>query len=136
MKLRYNYTRLNVENYAACKQFYQEVLGFEVSYANDAKRYAELATGDTKITLLDRERLREFIGTKESITYAPHEAKIVLTFAVDDLDAALARLKQHDIPLVNNPWQRLEDGLIQGGSITTCFRDPDGNLIELEQILS
>lgn len=136
MKLRYNYTRLNVENYAACKHFYQEVLGFEVSYANDAKRYAELATGDTKITILDRERLREFIGTKESIIYDPHEAKIVLTFAVDDLDVAVARLKQHDIPLVNNPWQRLEDGLMQGGSITTCFRDPDGNLIELEQILS
>jgi catechol 2,3-dioxygenase-like lactoylglutathione lyase family enzyme len=136
MKLRYNYTRLNVENYAACKQFYQEVLGFEVGYANDASEYAELATGDTKITILNRDRLREFIGTKESIAYEPHEAKIVLTFTVNDLDEALARLKQHGIPLVNNPWQRMEDGLMQGGSITTCFRDPDGNLIELEQILS
>jgi catechol 2,3-dioxygenase-like lactoylglutathione lyase family enzyme len=54
MKLRYNYTRLNVENYAACKQFYQEVLGFEVAYANDAREYAELATGDTRITILNR----------------------------------------------------------------------------------
>jgi catechol 2,3-dioxygenase-like lactoylglutathione lyase family enzyme len=136
MKLRYNYTRLNVENYAACKQFYQEVLGFEVGYANDANEYAELVTGDTKITILNRDRLREFIGTKESITYAPQEAKIVLTFAVNDLDEAVTRLKQHGIALVNNPWQRMEDGLMQGGTITTCFRDPDGNLIELEQILS
>jgi catechol 2,3-dioxygenase-like lactoylglutathione lyase family enzyme len=45
-------------------------------------------------------------------------------------------LKNHAIPLVSSPWQRMEDGLMQGGSITACFRDPDGNLIELEQMLS
>jgi hypothetical protein len=49
-KLRYTYTRLNVENYAACKLFYQDVLGFEVSYANDDRKYAELETEETKIT--------------------------------------------------------------------------------------
>lgn len=136
MKLRYTYTRLNVENYAACKLFYQDVLGFEVSYANDDREYAELETGATKITLLNRARLREFIGSLETVAYEQEEAKIALTFCVDNLDEAIAHLKTHHIPLVNAPWQRMEDGLIQGGSITACFRDPDGNLIELEQILS
>ncbi len=37
MKFKYTYTRLNVENYAACKHFYQEVLGFKLLYANDAR---------------------------------------------------------------------------------------------------
>jgi catechol 2,3-dioxygenase-like lactoylglutathione lyase family enzyme len=59
-----------------------------------------------------------------------------LAFCVDNLDEAIAYLKPHRIPLVNAPWQRMEDGLTQAGSITACFRDPDGNLIELEQILS
>lgn len=135
MNLKYIYTRLNVENYAACKLFYQEVLGFKVSYANDAREYAELDAGATKITILNRDRLVEFIGSAETIDYDRHEAKIALTFAVDDLDRAIAQLKTHGITLVNNPWQRIEDGLM-GGLITTCFRDPDGNLIELEQILS
>jgi catechol 2,3-dioxygenase-like lactoylglutathione lyase family enzyme len=136
MQLKYTYTRLNVEDYAACKQFYQEVLGFKVLYSNDTREYAELDAGETKITLLNRARLREFIGSAETVTYEPHDAKIVLTFAVDNLDAAVAELKNHAIPLVTSPWQRMEDGLMQGGSITACFRDPDGNLIELEQMLS
>jgi catechol 2,3-dioxygenase-like lactoylglutathione lyase family enzyme len=136
MQLKYTYTRLNVQNYADCKRFYQEVLGFKVIYANDAREYAELDAGETKITLLNRARLREFIGSTEALTYDLHEAKIALTFAVNNLDEAVAELKAHDIPLVNSPWQRMEDGLMQGGSITACFRDPDGNLIELEQILS
>jgi catechol 2,3-dioxygenase-like lactoylglutathione lyase family enzyme len=136
MKLRYTYTRLNVEDYVACKLFYQNVLGFKVLYANDDSEYAELDTGETRITLLNRARLREFIGATEAVTYAQHEAKMALTFCVDNLDEAIAQLKTHNIPLVNNPWQRMEDGLMQGGSITACFRDPDGNLIELEQMLS
>jgi catechol 2,3-dioxygenase-like lactoylglutathione lyase family enzyme len=136
MKLRYTYTRLNVENYAACKLFYQDVLGFKVLYANDDREYAELETGETKITLLNRARLREFIGTAEIVTYEQQEAKIALTFCVNNLDDAIAHLKTHHISLVNTPWQRMEDGLMQGGSITACFRDPDGNLIELEQMLS
>jgi catechol 2,3-dioxygenase-like lactoylglutathione lyase family enzyme len=136
MKLRYTYTRLNVENYAACKLFYQDVLGFKVLYANDDREYAELETGETKVTLLNRARLQEFIGIAEKVAYEQQEAKIALTFCVDNLDEAIAHLKTHHIPLVNTPWQRMEDGLMQGGSITACFRDPDGNLIELEQMLS
>ncbi len=30
MKLNYVYTRLNVENHAACKLFYQDVLGLKL----------------------------------------------------------------------------------------------------------
>lgn len=135
MKLKYLYTRLNVKDYKACKRFYQEVLGFKVVYADDAQEYTELDTGSTKITLLNRERLREYVGSAETVTYEPHDAKMVLTFAVDNLDDAIAQLKIHKIALVNSPWQRQDDGM-QGGFITACFRDPDGNLIELEQILS
>ncbi len=80
--------------------------------------------------------MREFIGSTETISYEAHEAKMVMTFAVDNLDEVVEHLKTHDIPLINSPWQRMEDGLMQGGSITACFRDPDGNPIELEQILS
>ena len=136
MNLKYALTRLNVQDYTACKLFYQDVLGFKVSYANDAEEYAELDAGETKITILNRERLREYIGPVETVTYDPHDAKIVLSFAVTNLDEAIAQLKAKEISMVSSPWQRPEEEGMQGGFITACFRDPDGNLIELEQILS
>jgi catechol 2,3-dioxygenase-like lactoylglutathione lyase family enzyme len=136
MKLKYAYTRLNVENYQACKQFYQQVLGFEVLYANDAQEYAELATGETTITILNRNRLKEFIGSAAIATYGADDAKMALTFMVPNLDDAIAQLKTHSVTLVNNPWQRPEDELMQAGVLTACFRDPDGNLIEFVQLLT
>ncbi len=136
MNLKYVYTRLNVQDYVACKLFYQNVLGFKVSSANDAEEYAELDAGETKITLLNRARLKDYIDPIETLTYHPDDAKIALTFAVPNLDEAIAQLQSKGIRMVSNPWQRSEDDGLTGGILTACFRDPDGNLIELEQFLS
>ena len=135
MNLKYICTRLNVENYADCKLFYQNVLGFKVSLADDAEEYAELDAGATKITILNRSRLKDYIDSIETATYDRRDAKMILTFAVPDLDDAISQLKAKGVPIFSSPWQYPEEGLA-GGLISACFRDPDGNLIELEQILS
>jgi predicted enzyme related to lactoylglutathione lyase len=135
MNLSYVYTRLNVRDYAACKLFYQDVLGLKVSSANDAEEYTEFDAGATKITILNRSRLKDYIDSIESATYDSHDAKIILTFAVPDLDDAILQLKAKSVPIFSSPWQHPEEGLT-GGFITACIRDPDGNIIELEQILS
>lgn len=135
MNLTYICTRLNVQSYADCKLFYQDVLGFKVSSANDAEEYAELHTGATTITILNRSRLKDYIDSIETATYDRHDAKIILTFAVPNLDDAIAQLKAKGVAIVSSPWQHPEEGLA-GGFLTACFRDPDGNLIELEQFLS
>jgi catechol 2,3-dioxygenase-like lactoylglutathione lyase family enzyme len=135
MNLNYVYTRLNVQNYAACKLFYQDVLGLKVSSANDAEEYTEFDAGATKITILNRARLKDYMDSIETVTYDPQDAKIVLTFAVPNLDDAIADLKAKGVTIVSSPWQHPEEGLT-GGMISACFRDPDGNLIELEQFLS
>jgi catechol 2,3-dioxygenase-like lactoylglutathione lyase family enzyme len=54
---------------------------------------------------------------------------------VPDLDEAIAPLKSKGVSVVSSPWQFSEDGLM-AGAISACVRDPDGNLIELEQWLS
>ena len=136
MNLKYTYTRLNVENYAACKLFYQDVLGFKVCYANDAEEYAELNAGETKITIYNRARLKELLGPVKTLTFNPHEAKIVLTFSVSNLDEEIAQLKDKGIALVSSPCQYPEVEILQDGLISACFRDPDGNLIKFEQFLS
>jgi catechol 2,3-dioxygenase-like lactoylglutathione lyase family enzyme len=135
MNLTYVYTRLNVRDYAACKRFYQDVLGLKVSMVNDAQEYTEFDAGATKITILNRVRLKDYIDSTEKITYDPDDAKIILTFAVPNLDEAIAHLKSKGVSIVSRPSQFSEDGL-PGGAISACVRDPDGNLIELEQWLS
>ncbi|MGB7413138.1 MAG: VOC family protein [Thermosynechococcaceae cyanobacterium] len=45
------------------------------------------------------------------------------------LDDAIAYLKSHNVELLA-PATNYPDR----GFLSTCFRDPDGNLIELEQI--
>jgi catechol 2,3-dioxygenase-like lactoylglutathione lyase family enzyme len=135
MNLKYICTRLNVENYADCKLFYQNVLGFKVSFANDAEEYAELDAGTTKITILNRARLEDYIDSIETATYDRRDAKIILTFAVPNLDDAIAQLEAYGVVIFSSPWQFPEEGLT-GGFLTACVRDPDGNIIELEQILS
>ncbi len=50
----------------------------------------------------------------------------IVAFAVDDLDAAIERLRAHHSDL---PWGIEEDG----GSRWVMFYDPAGNLIELAQ---
>ena len=135
MNLTYVYTRLNVRDYVACKRFYQDVLGLKVSMTNDAQEYTEFDAGATKITILNRSRLKDYIDSTETVTYDPNDAKIILTFTVPNLDKATADLKSKGVSIVSSPSQFLEDGLT-GGAISACVRDPDGNLIELEQWLS
>jgi catechol 2,3-dioxygenase-like lactoylglutathione lyase family enzyme len=135
MNLTYVYTRLNVRDYAACKLFYQDVLGLKVSMVNDAQEYTEFNAGATKITILNRSRLKDYIDSTETVTYDPDDAKIILTFAVPNLDEAISHLKSQGVSVVSSPSQFSEDG-ITGGAISACVRDPDGNLIELEQWLS
>ena len=130
MKLKYKYTRLNVSNYEACKHFYQDVLGFKISFVDDNDEYAEFDTGETKITIFNRQGLSEFVGKDQQMSYDENYAGVVLTFMVDNLEEILEKLKAKGVSLINPPWNFSDRGFI-----STCFRDPDGNLIELEQIL-
>lgn len=128
MAFKYIYTRLNVSDYQACKAFYRDVMGLEITFSDDEDEYAEFATGQTKITIFNRQKLKEFIGSEETTTYDAHYAGTALSFEVNDLDGTIKRLKKQGVKLINNPWNYPDRGFI-----STCFRDPDGNLIELQQ---
>ncbi|MEM6425899.1 MAG: VOC family protein [Cyanobacteria bacterium P01_H01_bin.119] len=129
MNLRYAYTRLNVENFQACKAFYRDVLGLAVKFDDEMEEYVEFDTGSTQITLFNRQKLGEFVTDDDGLTFERHSGRIVLSFMVNDLDATLAELKNQGIELLNPPTQYSDRNFI-----STCFRDPDGNLIELEQL--
>lgn len=129
MDFRYTYTRLNVENFQACKSFYQEVMGLNIKFEDDMDEYVEFDANAIRLTLFNRKKLTDFIPTSEPLSYDPHNAQVVLSFQVQNLDDAIAYLKSHGVeilaPATNYPDR---------GFLSTCFRDPDGNLIELEQM--
>lgn len=96
MKFDYCYTRLNVADYQACKQFYHEILGFEIIYVEDAEEYVESGTGQTLITIFNRQKLGDFVGYSETINYnSSNDAGVVLSFRVPNLDEAIPKGSPH-----------------------------------------
>lgn len=129
MEFQYTYTRLNVSNFQACLQFYRDVLGFKVSYGA-GEDYAELNTGNIQITLLRQQMLQEVMGSSDAALDGQSD-RIALSFKVRDLDEAIQYLKSQGVQLINHPW-----AFPDWGFVSIFFRDPDGNLLEIQQLLS
>lgn len=129
MDFQYIYTRLNVENFQACKAFYRDVLGLSVKFEDDMDEYVEFDTGSIYITLFNRKKITDFIIKDEFLSYDSHSARIVLSFQVRNVEEMIFYLQSHGVEMLNPPTSYPDRGFI-----STCFRDPDGNLIELEQV--
>ncbi|MGB7414184.1 MAG: VOC family protein, partial [Thermosynechococcaceae cyanobacterium] len=67
MDFRYTYTRLNVENFQACKAFYRDVMGLSIKFEDDMDEYVEFDANSIRITLFNRKKLTDFIPTSESL---------------------------------------------------------------------
>ena len=115
---------LFVEDLAAAKQFYQEVFGLPVAFADDNS--AVFKFGNTLINLLKSTAADELIAPA---TMASREAgaRAVFTIEVEDVDARCAELTAHGVVLLNGPLDR------PWGVRTASFRDPGGHIWEIAQ---
>ncbi|MGF1513855.1 MAG: VOC family protein [Elainellaceae cyanobacterium] len=129
MEFKYAYTRLNVANFEVCKAFYKDVLGLTVSFEDKMDEYVEFDTGSAKISLINREKLPEYVGRDEPLAYAPIDDSIVLTFIVKNVQEAVKYLTSKGVQMANQPANFPDRGFV-----SVCFHDPDGNLVELEQM--
>jgi glyoxylase I family protein len=111
-------------DYARSKRFYTEVLGLTVLreiYREDRQSYKlDLALGDHYVI-----ELFSFPDPPPRVSGPEACGLRHLAFAVDDLDAAVHQLKQHDI---STEPVRLDE---LTGKRFTFLRDPDGLPIEL-----
>ncbi len=130
MTYKFTYTRLLTSNFKACFLFYRDVMGFQATFGSENDVYADFNTGEVTLALFDRLAMSSTVGTTMYPIDAQAQDKMCLIFEVDDVDANCERLKPRGIPIINGPVDKPDWGIR-----VAHFRDPDGNLIEINQSL-
>ncbi len=128
MKFNFSYTRLYVNDYDTCLQFYRDVLGLEAVFISQVDRYVELTNGKTKLTIMCRSKLKEYFGKQTSVSFGQKDDAIAISFSVKDIDEAVKYLESKNVEIVSVPWNFADWGVK-----LALVRDPEGNLIELVQ---
>lgn len=128
--MKLSHIRLLVVDYPACFRFYRDVMGFKVTYGDENGPYASFDTGETILALFDRRLMAEAVGNEDLAATAVAQDRLALIFAVTDVDQAIAGLKQAGVAVVNEPHDQSTWGIR-----VAHFRDPDGNLLEINQPL-
>lgn len=129
MKFHFAYTRLFVEDCKACYKFYHDILGLEATFISEIDTYVELTDGDVKLTLLNRNSIHEYFGTKTIFYFGQKKDGIALSFQVEDVEKACQYLQEKGVEIVSPPWN-VPDWALK----LALIRDPEGNLIELTQM--
>ncbi len=130
MSYKYEFTRLLVSNFKACFLFYRDVLGFQVGFGTENGIYADFTLGTVNISIFDKREMSESLGTSHLPAQVNAQDKVCLVFAVDNVDARCQQLKARGIQLATEPTDHPDWGIR-----TAHLRDPDGNLIEINQPL-
>lgn len=128
MDLQYDFTRLLVADFSTCFRFYRDVLELPVHLGGEEGPYAEFETGAVRISLFDKQQMSAAIGAQDLPETVVGKDRICLVFAVADVDATARRLEEKGVPLAARPTDR-PDWDVR----TAHFRDPEGNLIEINQ---
>src|SRR4051794_39908521 len=112
-----------VDDIDAARQFYSETLGIRVEDAGGPGLLTLQLAGGERPTLIYPKP--DF----EPATYT------ILNFPVDDIEAAVAALKERGVAFEIYEGMTDEQGIMrQGGPLIAWFRDPAGNILSvLEQ---
>ena len=125
--------RLIVDDFAACHRFYTGVLGLVPRFGSGEAVgvYEEFApTGaaadGVTLALFDRALMAAAVGTVGRGRPAVGGDPVVVAFAVDDVDAAFARMSAAGGAVAGPPTDQPQWMLR-----VAHFRDPCGNLVEI-----
>jgi catechol 2,3-dioxygenase-like lactoylglutathione lyase family enzyme len=129
--MKYEFTRLLVSDFRACFRFYRDVMGFPVGFGTEDDTYADFKVGAVNISLFDRQEMSETLRTTHLPAKPSGQDKICLVFAVENVDAICQILRSKGIQLTTEPTDHPDWGIR-----TAHLRDPDGNLIEINQPIS
>jgi catechol 2,3-dioxygenase-like lactoylglutathione lyase family enzyme len=131
MPIKFTHVRLLVSDYKACFRFYQDVLGFEVLWGDEEGGYADFKTGEVSIALFGRQDMADAVGAGQKPARVDAQDRAALIFAVENVDETYRVLSEKGVEVAAGPVDRPDWGIR-----TAHFRDPDGNLIEINESLS
>jgi catechol 2,3-dioxygenase-like lactoylglutathione lyase family enzyme len=118
------HARLLVKDYQACLHFYRDILEFEVTW--DDGDYASFQDGSLRLAIFKRDMMAEAIDNTDQPLNADCQDKLALIFEVADVDEYHHRLKNRGVQFIQEPMD-----FPSWGIRAAYFRDPDGNLIEI-----
>jgi uncharacterized glyoxalase superfamily protein PhnB len=103
-------------------------MGFPVLWGDEKGTYADFDVDGHKLAMFKREPMAEAIRAAQPKPRLEQQDYICLVFVVKDVDSAYQSLLQKGITPINKPHDRKDWGI-------RCFhfRDPDGNLIEINK---
>jgi lactoylglutathione lyase len=124
--------RLLVNDFARAHRFYRELVGLEPRFGDQNGPYEEFVGDGAMLALFDRRQMMEALGTHASILAEPEHVgdRAMLCLETDDVDATYERLRDAGVNFVTEPHDRPTWVLR-----VAHFRDPEGNLIELNSPL-
>ncbi len=126
------HVRLLVSDFPGCFRFYSEILGLMVTWGNPEDGYASFMAADgAEFSIFMKDLMAEAVGREEYPSHARCQDSHALIFKVEDLDGLAGKLKNSGVTVVNMPIDRPDWGIR-----VAHFRDPDGNLIELNMELA
>jgi catechol 2,3-dioxygenase-like lactoylglutathione lyase family enzyme len=117
---------LFVQDLAATRSFYQDVLGLEMAFQNESS--AVFKFQNLMINLLDVSAAAELIAPA-AVGSRDAGSRSVFSVFVDSVDAACAELAERGVVLLNGPVDR------PWGMRTASFADPAGHIWEIAQDL-
>ncbi|UCZ53984.1 VOC family protein [Bacillus shivajii] len=126
--MQFTHTRLLVKDYETCFKFYKDTLGFEVDWGDENTNYAQFQTGGHLLAIFGRKMMADAVGKSDRPLEAQQMDRIVLIFRVDNVDESAYSLKKNGVSLDLEPVDRPDWGIR-----VAHFRDPDGNLIEINE---
>lgn len=116
-------------DYAACCDFYTEKLGLEIKWGDRNGPYTSFGVpgGQPCFAIFNAAEMAALdTYTPSPKTAQPSQDRVVCVVPSDDLQADYLRLKENGVEFMGEP-QRVEGW----GMSLVCFRDPEGNLFEL-----
>ena len=130
MTIKFTHVRLLVSDYKACYEFYKGIMGFDVVWGDENTGYADFHTGNVKIALFGRQAMAEAIGNANLPSDLKCQDKSSLIFEVASVDDTYRQLGDKGIVFITEPLDYPDWGIR-----AAHFRDPDGNLIEINSSL-
>lgn len=123
--MRLTHIRLCVDDVKACYRFYKDVLKLTPRFDASESVYAEFEAGDATLALFDRKLMDQAIGMSSGTKASDG---VALCFAVENVDRVVSELKNVGVKMIAEPHDQPQWMLR-----VAHFRDPAGNLIEINQ---